>query len=413
MSSRVQEEFYLCFNSSPPPDARVSFIDEEAKDNGENKDNPKEDSGALPKGKIHVRGTGTNQFGTFEILGAYDIETGVLSCQRIYVVTADALADGKKNEEEKEKEKEKEKVVRESPSRKPMKRSYFTRKRPVASWRTTSYGAYDDIYDNGTGRSSSGRKRQRAVSEPSAKSMNTLNVESSGPQKISDPSLQRALSTTTADTSSSGMRLIEKTDDKTLAEIGSGSPSPTRRQSSPPKSSSSRKPRSLPLSSARSSSPTKSSAYQIKIPKTGNPLDARWRSAHFLYFQRHVENQESPSTSNSPVSNTTTNYVVYEGEMNYGRNIRDGRGVCLYNNGTLYEGEWKKNKEHGNGILLTGDRKRIIYSGEWERGKMVSFYCQHCVTKLCDHPFLNSSNIFLLNHLAWKRHLLLPHVCKQ
>jgi len=44
--------------------------------------------------------------------------------------------------------------------------------------------------------------------------------------------------------------------------------------------------------------------------------------------------------------------------------------VCLYNNGTLYESGWKNNKEHGFGMLLTGDGKRIIYSGDWERGKM-------------------------------------------
>jgi hypothetical protein len=36
----------------------------------------------------------------------------------------------------------------------------------------------------------------------------------------------------------------------------------------------------------------------------------------------------------------------------------------------LYEGDWKKNKEHGRGILMTADRKRIIYEGEWERGRM-------------------------------------------
>ena len=32
-------------------------------------------------------------------------------------------------------------------------------------------------------------------------------------------------------------------------------------------------------------------------------------------------------------------------------------------------GEWKNNKEHGRGVLMTSDRKRIIYSGEFERGR--------------------------------------------
>jgi hypothetical protein len=61
---------------------------------------------------------------------------------------------------------------------------------------------------------------------------------------------------------------------------------------------------------------------------------------------------------------------VYEGEMIVGRNLQNGRGVCLYNNSTLYEGGWKNNKEYGFGMLLTGDGKQIIYSGDWERGKM-------------------------------------------
>jgi hypothetical protein len=62
------------------------------------------------------------------------------------------------------------------------------------------------------------------------------------------------------------------------------------------------------------------------------------------------------------------NYVVYEGEMQNG--MRDGRGICLYNNNNLYEGEWKKNREHGIGTLMTSDRKRIIYEGAWEKGRM-------------------------------------------
>ena len=36
----------------------------------------------------------------------------------------------------------------------------------------------------------------------------------------------------------------------------------------------------------------------------------------------------------------------------------------------LYEGEWKRDKEHGKGKLMTADRSRIIYEGEFERGRM-------------------------------------------
>jgi hypothetical protein len=59
---------------------------------------------------------------------------------------------------------------------------------------------------------------------------------------------------------------------------------------------------------------------------------------------------------------------VYEGEMHDG--VRDGNGICLYNNNTLYEGQWKKNREHGIGTLMSSDRKRVIYQGAWEKGRM-------------------------------------------
>ena len=38
----------------------------------------------------------------------------------------------------------------------------------------------------------------------------------------------------------------------------------------------------------------------------------------------------------------------------------------------IYEGEWRKNKEHGHGSLYNADRSQTIYIGDWERGKMVS-----------------------------------------
>lgn len=362
MTSRVQEEFHLFFNATPPSDARNGFVDNnhnECKNDEESK-------------RIHVRGSGTNQFGTFEILGSYDIDTGILSCQRIYVTTSDGnVIDNRTDEKEKST-----RLPGSSHPRKTIEKTYFTRKRPLAS----RYGAYDDIYDNGTGRTASGRKRQRAISEPSPKTTlsATLTVkdETNDYQKSpAEPSLRELLLGMKSDKTSSETKLVTtktKVDEK-IADVGKSAPPTTTtiRRPSPTKSPSFKKPKSSPPPSSRTPPLTHSSAYQIKIPRSGNHLEAKWRAAHFIYFQRHVENNESQSLNNA-VASATTNYVVYEGEMNHGRNLRDGRGVCLYNNGTLYEGEWKKNKEHGNGTLLTGDRKRIIYSGEWERGKMVS-----------------------------------------
>jgi len=50
--------------------------------------------------------------------------------------------------------------------------------------------------------------------------------------------------------------------------------------------------------------------------------------------------------------------------------MREGRGICLYSNGLLYEGHWKRNKEHGKGKLMTSDRKRLMYHGDFERGRI-------------------------------------------
>jgi hypothetical protein len=102
-------------------------------------------------------------------------------------------------------------------------------------------------------------------------------------------------------------------------------PTHSIRCSSPGKSPSSCKPRSS-LSSTAHSTSVNSSAYQINIPKAGNPSVARWWAAHFIYFQHHTENNETPSPTNPSVSSTTTDYVVYEGEMIVGRNLQNGRG---------------------------------------------------------------------------------------
>ena len=48
-------------------------------------------------------------------------------------------------------------------------------------------------------------------------------------------------------------------------------------------------------------------------------------------------------------------------------NITNGKGLCKYPNGDVYEGEWKDSKHHGFGIYRfnNGD----IYIGQWNEGK--------------------------------------------
>lgn len=75
------------------------------------------------------------------------------------------------------------------------------------------------------------------------------------------------------------------------------------------------------------------------LPSDGDPLLARWRAAHYLYYQREEVNQEDGEAAVS----TKVNSVIYEGEMVDG--YRQGNGICLYDNNTMYEGQWKRNKE--------------------------------------------------------------------
>ena len=87
--------FYLFFNATPPANARTAFVAEDstcaandmlmaAGDGDTNESKQEDDSNhlLLPKGRIHVRGFGTNRFGTFEIVGSFDPKNGMLHCQR-------------------------------------------------------------------------------------------------------------------------------------------------------------------------------------------------------------------------------------------------------------------------------------------------------------------------------------------
>lgn len=59
---------------------------------------------------------------------------------------------------------------------------------------------------------------------------------------------------------------------------------------------------------------------------------------------------------------TSPNGQVYVGEF---RNLkRNGKGSCVYADGSKYEGNWLEDMEHGNG--------RIVTEGVWEKGKKVS-----------------------------------------
>ncbi|KAJ1451543.1 hypothetical protein M885DRAFT_468331 [Pelagophyceae sp. CCMP2097] len=62
---------------------------------------------------------------------------------------------------------------------------------------------------------------------------------------------------------------------------------------------------------------------------------------------------------------------VYEGSVLRSSGLRDGLGACvaLSHRGNVYEGQWRRGREHGRGALLTRDR-RVVYDGDWADGKI-------------------------------------------
>ena len=310
--NRVSESLSLFWNATPPNDAKSIFVDQGS------------GAGRLEPGRVHVRGMGTNQFGVFELVGFYDKESKVLELQRMYVSTSEPSAPKPSSS------------PKVTPSRKSTThRAYSTRKRKL-SWqrRSTLSDDEDEIV---------GMHRHIAPSKKRAR------VSSATPASEEKTALPAAMAQS-------------RPPAVLLTAAGSVAKKPSPISSSvlvpaPKKRGGSQANRTVFDTSSMGSSP-----HDMTLPSVGDPDEARWRAAHFLYYQR---------TDPTIDENTTaTSFIVYEGEMLHGKSMRHGRGVCLYNNGTLYEGEWKRNREHGRGTLMTSDRRRIVYTGEWERGRM-------------------------------------------
>ena len=402
--NHIRELFYLFFNATPPLNARGEFDDSDStikanelldEKGSTNVDDAKKEDGdkkpLLPESFIHVRGYGTNRFGTFEIIGSLDPETGMLSCQRMYVpvpsngeitkVTGGTqrhptgrFLDLAIHDEEKD------------------RRTSQSRKRK-STWKKLGHQSDDFIIgpdgvpvmvpgaegiDGKRRRRSTGgggdmasivknkRSRQSTDSTASAKAAATpgTGILKAPPQCKGPDNSQAPAIAPTPKSSGSGKRSKKGKKSKGgSSAAAAGQPIPASYKGP------------LTIAPPPSVVPT--------LPTAGDPLLARWRSAHYLYYQRVEMDPEGEGGASWGATTTTQpraesgeinpdlikiNYVIYEGEMTDG--VRHGQGVCLYNNNTLYEGQWKKNKEHGVGKLMTADRKRVIYEGTWEKGKM-------------------------------------------
>ncbi len=344
---------------------------------------------------VQVRGCGENEFGTFEIMGYLDLNTMVMEIQRQYVVTEiqavspavtrrrrSSLTAGS---------------LQEGP------RPHSTRKRNP-TWKRASYDPEED------------RRRKRSRPLPGQKQGSPMSIDANGnfipatdangfplanssipftinPDQSASSGILLGKFDATA-TSMSGRstagkgqksRLVLPTQAKAAGSTNTDA-SGRRRSASTGAIRTKRRSSGMGKSGSNAAS-TKSGSTYIRLPAVGDPKKARWRAAHFLYYQRDdpeqralllQQQQEQADNANQNGTNGTTpnaklpppkpKYVIYEGEMVDSK--REGRGICLFTDGTLYEGEWKRNKEHGYGKLMSSDRKQIIYEGEWERGRM-------------------------------------------
>jgi hypothetical protein len=59
----------------------------------------------------------------------------------------------------------------------------------------------------------------------------------------------------------------------------------------------------------------------------------------------------------------------YEGEVNEETNGRDGYGISILKDGSVYEGQWKNDKSEGKGFRVFVDRD--YYIGDYVANKMV------------------------------------------
>ena len=422
-TQQINETFYMFLNATPCPNNKMYFFD----------DTPLPPTVANSKCLVSVKGMGENPFGTFELTGYLDLESNILEIQRQYVWVGGPKPTnrGRSSSRGRSSIGSSTSGATGSPvmTRHKTSRPYFTRKRQP-SWKRKQ-DADDDDDESPIKR----KKRPKSIdtAASSAASTPTTAPTTGSIVAVAPDSMAPPRTTPVMDPYALGVPPVGGTaqpsamagDDfpgiASKAVVGGPGlaqqvglpssikgalplvvlPKPTTTRTAKPtatktkKSPSSRKRSSTgsggatttPKKSSSSSSIASSSGNIIKLPEIGDPRRARWRAAHFLYYQRQDPDELADNNNNATggsksnnASNSAPNprYVVYEGEMHDSK--REGRGICLYSNGMLYEGEWRRNKEHGKGKLMSADRRRTYYEGEFERGRMQGqgtyYYCQ-------------------------------------
>lgn len=68
---------------------------------------------------------------------------------------------------------------------------------------------------------------------------------------------------------------------------------------------------------------------------------------------------------------TLENGARYQGEWHLDTNVRQGKGVQVWPDGSMYEGYWADNKANGKGRLIHADGD--VYDGNWKDDKAHGF----------------------------------------
>eukprot|EP00592_Proboscia_alata_P023975 CAMPEP_0194446756 /NCGR_PEP_ID=MMETSP0176-20130528/128620_1 /TAXON_ID=216777 /ORGANISM="Proboscia alata, Strain PI-D3" /LENGTH=350 /DNA_ID=CAMNT_0039273515 /DNA_START=44 /DNA_END=1096 /DNA_ORIENTATION=+ len=127
----------------------------------------------------------------------------------------------------------------------------------------------------------------------------------------------------------------------------------------PPSSS---KPSSASATQSASTAPVSSppdarcNTTAIMNPASKTPLAPTTPTPHDLQPSRAYDNRFRDSSV----------WGEYNGEIDTSGK-RHGRGIMKWDNGDVYDGEWKGNKKHGKGILRRGHG--VEYDGEWKGNK--------------------------------------------
>lgn len=404
-NAKVKETFYLFLDATPPSDASSGFPSTAV---GTEPNVASSDAkGVLPPGMIHVRGKGDNQYGVFEIVGSFDLETSILKIQRLYlpVVLPDTGSSISTP------------ITRGRSRRRSAEQAEFTRstRKRQLSWKKRAASEDDDQAQRRKSMASAGgsgqkgglaRKRPRTESEPTE-----MSVTSTSPSGVTANESTSLHDVTEGGGESRGNGSRNVKDSGKDMTVGSDAPLPSLSKteaSNSTETTTRKRASSVPHRTSTSGGDGSGTGAILRLPSVGEPSKARWRAAHYLYYllpPPTVTDEVTPpivlspttgsgsaknataGESTLPVPSTSSSktvqqpkYVVYEGDMLNSQ--RHGRGVCLYSNGLLYEGEWRRDKEHGIGTLMSSDRSRIVYKGSFEKGRIHGFgvYYYHSVS---------------------------------